>query len=81
MLFVFICLFLIFLIFRKNYINELNSDLNKMIMEIQNLREIKKELLLEKWSYLELSNIENIATRDLGLKKIDEEDFFVLDRV
>ena len=78
-LFLVICLLSMFFIFRKNYVNELNSKINKMIVEIQNLREVKNNLLLEKWNYLELSNIENIFAKDLI--KIDEKDFFVLDRV
>ena len=62
-----------FLIFRKNYINEINSDLNKMIVEIQNLTEIRNNLLLEKWEYLDLSNIEQISKKDLNLVKINEK--------
>ncbi len=78
LLFFLIFLFSMFLIFRKNYINEINSDLNKMIVEIQNLTEIRNNLLLEKWEYLDLSNIEQISKKDLNLVKINEKDFIVL---
>jgi cell division protein FtsL len=76
-LFVFSILFM-FLIWEKNYLNQLNYELQDIIKNINELEEKRNDLLIEKGRLLDLNRIKNIAVNKIAMKEIPEKNFVIL---
>lgn len=76
-LLVFSILFM-FLIWEKNYLNQLNYELQDLIKHINELEEKRNDLLLEKGKLLDLDRIKDIAVNKIGMKEIPEKNFVIL---
>lgn len=67
-----------FLIWEKNYLNQLNYELQDLIKQINELEEQRNDLLIEKGRLLDLNRIKNIAVNKIGMKEIPEKNFVIL---